>query len=240
MREIDRRGHPDGAGLALARGLPALAGVRPHEHDARRRVPQVARRRATSRNLARRAARARHRRATSCVMKSNGGVVDHRAAAGEAGRPAGLRARRRRPERDLLRTADRSREPHLDGHGRHELRREPDRRRRGASRTTEFEIEWGLPVYTPDGRRARRSAPAAARWPGSTRAGCCASGRAAPGADPGPACYGRGGTRGRRSTDANVALGRINPGLLPAAGELRARRRRGTRGARAARRAARR
>ena len=53
-----------------------------------------------------------------------------------------------------------------------------------------------------------RSAPAAARSPGSTRAACCASGRAAPGPTPGPACYGRGGTRGdgdRRQRGARAA-----------------------------------
>ena len=32
------------------------------------------------------------------------------------------------------------------------------------------------------------------------------------GADPGPACYGRGGTR-PTVTDANLVLGRIDPGL---------------------------
>ena len=43
-----------------------------------------------------------------------------------------------------------------------------------------------------------RSAPAAARSPGAIRAARCAWGRARPGADPGPACYGRGGDRADR------------------------------------------
>jgi N-methylhydantoinase A len=36
------------------------------------------------------------------------------------------------------------------------------------------------------------------------------------GADPGPACYGRGGTR-PAVTDANLLLGRYDPGASPAA-----------------------
>ena len=40
-----------------------------------------------------------------------------------------------------------------------------------------------------------RSAPAAARSPGATRAARCASGRARPARGPGPPCYGRGGDR---------------------------------------------
>ena len=45
-----------------------------------------------------------------------------------------------------------------------------------------------------DDRHPHRSAPAAARSPGSTRAACCRSGPQSAGAKPGPACYGRGGT----------------------------------------------
>ena len=41
--------------------------------------------------------------------------------------------------------------------------------------------------------RCSRSAPAAARWPGSTRPARCATARRPPAPIPGPACYGRGG-----------------------------------------------
>ena len=46
--------------------------------------------------------------------------------------------------------------------------------------------------------------------PGSTRRVCSASARRAPGAVPGPICYGRGGTR-PTITDANLVLGRLDP-----------------------------
>ncbi len=59
-----------------------------------------------------------------------------------------------------------------------------------------------------------RSAPAAARSRTSTRAACSASGPQSAGADPGPACYGRGGTL-PTSTDAQLVLG--PPALRPRA-----------------------
>ena len=60
-----------------------------------------------------------------------------------------------------------------------------------------------------------RSAPAAARSPTSTRAASSASGPQSAGADPGPACYGRGGTE-PTSTDAQLLLGRLRAGPRPA------------------------
>ena len=62
---------------------------------------------------------------------------------------------------------------------------------------------------------------------GSTPAGCCGSARRAPGADPGPACYGRGGER-PTVTDAAVVLGYIDPDYF-LGGRDGARRRRRTR-----------
>ena len=56
----------------------------------------------------------------------------------------------------------------------------------------------------PHGRRRRRLARLHSR-----RAGC-ASGPESAGADPGPACYGRGGTQ-PTVTDANLVLGRFDP-----------------------------
>ena len=53
-----------------------------------------------------------------------------------------------------------------------------------------------------------RSAPAAARSAGAIAAARCGSARARPGAEPGPACYGRGGTE-PTVTDANLLLGNL-------------------------------
>ena len=75
-------------------------------------------------------------------------------------------------------------------------------------------------------RRRRRLAS-----PGSTRAGCCASGPQSAGADPGPACYGRGGTE-PTVTDAALVLGYLDPEHF-LGGRMRLDRRRG-RGALAA------
>ena len=73
------------------------------------------------------------------------------------------------------------------------------------SRGREYEVGGSLSAgQPPDPRRRRaarasrrstspRSAPAAAASPGSTRPAGCRWGRGAPGADPGPACYGLGG-----------------------------------------------
>ena len=69
---------------------------------------------------------------------------------------------------------------------------------------------------------------------GSTPAACCGSVRGRPGAVPGPACYGRGGTE-PTVTDALVVLGLPRPRALPRRRDG-ARRRRRARGLRPARR----
>ena len=78
-----------------------------------------------------------------------------------------------------------------------------------ANRTAEFEIEWGLPVYTPmvDVRTIGAGGGSVA-W--IDKGGLLRVGPRSSGANPGPACYQRGGTEAT-VTDANVALGRINP-----------------------------
>ena len=78
-----------------------------------------------------------------------------------------------------------------------------------ANRTAEFEIEWGLPVYTPmvDVRTIGAGGGSVA-W--IDKGGLLRVGPRSAGANPGPACYRRGGTEAT-VTDANVALGRINP-----------------------------
>ena len=60
-------------------------------------------------------------------------------------------------------------------------------------------------------------APAAAASPGATRAARCVPGPRSAGADPGPACYGRGGTE-PTVTDANLLLGYLDAGSSLAGG----------------------
>ena len=73
----------------------------------------------------------------------------------------------------------------------------------------DFEIEWGLPVYTPmvDVKTIGAGGGSLA-W--IDKGGLLRVGPESAGADPGPACYGRGGTR-PTVTDANLVLGRLGP-----------------------------
>ena len=73
--------------------------------------------------------------------------------------------------------------------------------------TTDFEIEWGRPVQIPmiDIRTIGAGGGSIARIDAGGRLGV---GPESAGANPGPACYGAGGTQ-PTVTDANVVLGRI-------------------------------
>jgi N-methylhydantoinase A len=77
--------------------------------------------------------------------------------------------------------------------------------------TDEYEIEWERPVITPMlDIRSIGAGGGSIAWlddGGSLRVGPKSAG-----ADPGPACYGRGGTQ-PTVTDANLVLGRIDPAL---------------------------
>ena len=145
------------------------------------------------------------------VMKSNGGLVDHRAAAAKpvdlmVSGPVGgvlsalyfgrLTGRENLISMDMGGT---SFDVSLMADGE-------------AKRTTEFEIEWGLPVYTPmvDVRTIGAGGGSVA-W--VDKGGLLRVGPRSAGSSPGPCCYGRGGTEAT-VTDANVALGRINPGYF--------------------------
>jgi N-methylhydantoinase A len=142
------------------------------------------------------------------IMKSNGGLVDHRAAAAKpvdllVSGPVGgvlsalyfgrLTGRTNLVSMDMGGT---SFDVSLIADGE-------------ANRTTEFEIEWGLPVYTPmvDVRTIGAGGGSIA-W--IDKGGLLRVGPQSAGANPGPACYGRGGTE-PTVTDANVVLGRISP-----------------------------
>ncbi|PWU18313.1 MAG: hydantoin utilization protein [Candidatus Rokuibacteriota bacterium] len=77
-----------------------------------------------------------------------------------------------------------------------------------ANQTTEFEIEWGLPVYTPmiDVKTIGAGGGSIA-W--IDKGGLLRVGPESAGSFPGPACYGHGGTRAT-VTDANLVLGRLS------------------------------
>jgi N-methylhydantoinase A len=75
--------------------------------------------------------------------------------------------------------------------------------------TTGFEIEWGIPIQVPmiDIRTIGAGGGSLA-W--IDKGGLLRVGPESAGAEPGPACYAKGGTEAT-VTDANVVLGRINP-----------------------------
>jgi N-methylhydantoinase A len=78
--------------------------------------------------------------------------------------------------------------------------------------TTEYEIEWGLPAAVPViDIKSIGAGGGSIAWvdPG----GFLRVGPRSAGAQPGPACYGRGGTE-PTVTDANLLLGRLDPGYF--------------------------
>jgi N-methylhydantoinase A len=78
--------------------------------------------------------------------------------------------------------------------------------------TTEYEIEWGLPAAVPliDVKSIGAGGGSIA-WVDA--GGFLRVGPRSAGAQPGPICYGRGGTE-VTVTDANLLLGRLNPGYF--------------------------
>lgn len=79
--------------------------------------------------------------------------------------------------------------------------------------TSETELEYGMPIHVPmvDVRTVGAGGGSIARI---TPGGLLSVGPDSAGSDPGPICYGRGGTAPTLS-DANVLLGRLNPSSLP-------------------------
>ena len=75
-----------------------------------------------------------------------------------------------------------------------------------------FEVEWGVPIALPiidvTTIGAGGSSIASIDYGGLLRVGPESAG-----ADPGPACYGRGGTL-PTVTDANLVMGRLDPGYF--------------------------
>ena len=75
--------------------------------------------------------------------------------------------------------------------------------------TTSFEIEFGLPIQIPMiDIRTMGAGGGSLAW--IDKGGMLRMGPESAGANPGPACYGLGGTQAT-ATDANLTLGRINP-----------------------------
>jgi N-methylhydantoinase A len=76
--------------------------------------------------------------------------------------------------------------------------------------TTEFEIEWGVPITVPlIDIHSIGAGGGSIAW--LDAGGLLHVGPESAGANPGPICYNRGGTR-PTTTDANVVLGRVAPG----------------------------
>ena len=79
--------------------------------------------------------------------------------------------------------------------------------------TTSFEIEFGLPIQIPMiDIRTMGAGGGSLAW--IDKGGMLRMGPESAGANPGPACYGLGGTQAT-ATDANLVLGRIQPCELP-------------------------
>jgi N-methylhydantoinase A len=84
--------------------------------------------------------------------------------------------------------------------------------------TTKEELEWGIPISsTMVDVRSIGAGGGSMAW--IDQAGILKVGPQSAGADPGPVCYGKGGTV-PTVTDANLVLGRLDPDLL-LAGEIR-------------------
>lgn len=77
--------------------------------------------------------------------------------------------------------------------------------------TDEYELEWEMPIITPMlDIRSIGAGGGSVAW--IDQGGSLRVGPQSAGAEPGPACYGRGGTR-PTVTDANLVLGRLNQTL---------------------------
>ena len=78
--------------------------------------------------------------------------------------------------------------------------------------TTRFDVEWGLPIVNPTvDVRTVGAGGGSIGW--VDRGGFLRVGPQSAGAEPGPACYGMGGIE-PTVTDANLVLGRLNPGYF--------------------------
>src|SRR5262249_42030122 len=82
----------------------------------------------------------------------------------------------------------------------------------GQKHTTEYEIEWGIPAAIPlIDIKSIGAGGGSIAW--LDKGGFLRVGPQSAGAAPGPACYGLGGTQ-PTVTDANLVLGRLDPGYF--------------------------
>ena len=116
------------------------------------------------------------------------------------------RGRRRRRARRIAAALGRA-QPHPLRHGRHQHRHLADRGRR--ARAGGRARAWPATASRSTASTSSASAPAAARSPASIAGGILHVGPQSAGAEPGPACYGRGGTSAT-VTDANLVLGYLD------------------------------
>ena len=180
--------------------------------DDRRRLPEAA-----ARPLRRRASTGR------CATPGMARAVDdheverrrdaRRRGGGHADPDRDVRPRRRhdREPQHVAQRLRRAERAHAR-HGRHERRRRHRRRRRAAAHHRVRDRVGPAGCRAADRHQVDRRRRRLDRL-GRRAAASCASGREAPGAQPGPICYGRGGTR-PTVTDANLLLGRLDPGYF--------------------------
>ena len=195
------------AGLAVARGRADLARVRARHDRDRRRLPEAALRRL------RRRARGGPRRRVPSLRPAR--CSSRTAGTRSARRPAGARPISSSPASPAAPSAARGTRA-----GRRAGRRSCST---WAERAATSASSWTASRSTPPTTRSSTASPSACRgcrrktigagggsigWvdPG----GFLQVGPQSAGADPGPACYGQGGEEATL-TDANLALGRLNP-----------------------------
>ena len=211
-------GAPD---LSLLRGAAGDQGVRAHQHDGGVRL-----RRADPCLLpgaaggARRAAWACRRYTSWAPTAASSRPREAVAHAGDGG---GVGPGGRRRCGGAGGAADRPAQPSLVRHGRHHGQGQPDPRRpvrdharvRGRRRLEPQPLDARHRPPDPRVRSStwRRSRPAAARSRGSIAPASLRVGPKSAGADPGPVCYGRGGTE-PTVTDCNLLLGYLDKGSL--------------------------
>ena len=209
--EILRRVDPSTVRHAVARDPARISRIRAHLDDGAQRLSSA---RACATISARWRAYLRRENFAGKVhiMRSNGGVMSIAQAQDAAGLDDGIRPGRRHDRRRPAGRASRPRALHRLRHGRHHRQVEPHHRRHAGHRGRLRHRRSGAAASRCSCRSSTssRSAPAAARSPGSTQTGGLHVGPKSAGADPGPACYGK-GSDDPVVTDADLVLGRINP-----------------------------
>jgi N-methylhydantoinase A len=87
----------------------------------------------------------------------------------------------------------------------------PDSRTACRSVSGELELEYAMPIHVPMVDVHTIGAGGGSIASVDAMPACCASARRAPGREPGPICYGRGGARADDHRRQSLVLGRLNP-----------------------------